>query len=283
MRSLLLALFGGLIAAGGLLAAQWMAPGRVATQAPAEIDDKAAIGRVVRDYILANPEVLVEAMQELEKKQDTQRDSVAQRAIKTYEAELLRDSDSPVVGNPNADVTIVEFMDGDIAAWCAWHGFTVSLGDMKPEPLAGAMKRVAELYSKIGRHDRLPAPVTSSPGFLANRALTPYILEAMVKHDEGNQKQTIDKAAEDFGMPVGPIELADQVGLDICLHVAEMLKSSNPDLPDPPQWLKDKVAKSELGKKTGKGLYHWKDHHAVKPQGATALPPEMTDRRFYRC
>jgi protein-disulfide isomerase len=62
----------------------------------------------------------------LERKQDTQRDSVAQSAIKTYEAELLRDSDSPVVGNLNGDVTIVEFMGGDIAAWCAWHGFTVS-------------------------------------------------------------------------------------------------------------------------------------------------------------
>jgi 3-hydroxyacyl-CoA dehydrogenase/enoyl-CoA hydratase/3-hydroxybutyryl-CoA epimerase len=57
-----------------------------------------------------------------------------------------------------------------------------------------------------------------------------------------------------------------------------MLKSSNPDLPDPPQWLNDKVAKGELGKKTGKGLYDWKDDHAVKPHDAGALAPEMTDR-----
>lgn len=112
MRSLLVALVGGLIAVGVVLAAQWTAPGRTAVvQAPVETGDKAAIGQIVRDYILANPEVLVEAMQELEKKQDTQRDSVAQKAIKVYEAELLRDSDSPVVGNPNGDVTIVEFMD----------------------------------------------------------------------------------------------------------------------------------------------------------------------------
>ena len=274
-------------------------------------------------------------------------------------------------------------MGGDIAAWCAWHGFTVSLADMKPEPLAGAIKRAAELYGKIGRDnrrrvrdsldrlipdlkgegvasadliieavpenlglkqkvfagiepkmkqgailatntssiplqqlreglqhpdrlvgihffnpvsrmqlvevvshdkvaddvladaraflgriDRLPAPVKSEPGFLVNRALTPYMLEAMVMLDEGIKKETIDKAAEDFGMPMGPIELADQVGLDICLHVAEMLKSSNPNLPDPPQWLKDKVDKGELGKKTGKGLYDWKDDHAVKPHDA---------------
>src|SRR5437868_10658262 len=45
-------------------------------------------------------------------------------------------------------------MGGDIAAWCAWHGFTVSLADMKSEPLSGAIKRAAELYAKIGRDDR---------------------------------------------------------------------------------------------------------------------------------
>ena len=235
-------------------------------------------------------------------------------------------------------------MGGDIAAWCAWHGFTVTLADMKPEPLAGAIKRAAELFGKIGRDnrreirdaldrlipdlkgegvahrrphhrgragkarsqaeslspaiepkmkpgailatntssipleqlrdgseatrtgssastssirsracswsrssattgrrtmccedaraflgriDRLPAPVKSAPGFLVNRALTPYLLEAMVMLDEGVKKETIDQAAEDFGMPMGPIELADQVGLDICLHVAEMLQSQS--------------------------------------------------------
>ena len=287
-------------------------------------------------------------------------------------------------------------MGGDIAAWCAWHGFVVSLGDTKPEPIAGAIKRAADLYGKIGRDnrrrirdsldrlipdlkgegvatadliieavpeildlkrkifsgiepkmkqsailatntssipleqlreglprperlvgihffnpvsrmqlvevvshdkvaddvladaraflgrvDRLPAPVKSAPGFLVNRALTPYLLEALVMLDAGMKKETIDKAAVDFGMPMGPIELADEVGLDICLHVAEMLRGSlNRDMPDPPQWLKDKVAKGELGKKTGKGLYDWKDGHAVKAQDAAATPPADTIDRL---
>ena len=65
----------------------------------------------------------------------------------------------------------------------------------------------------------------SAPGFLVNRALTPYMLEAMVMLDEGNKRETIDAAAVAFGMPMGPIELADTVGLDICLHVAETLKA----------------------------------------------------------
>jgi 3-hydroxyacyl-CoA dehydrogenase/enoyl-CoA hydratase/3-hydroxybutyryl-CoA epimerase len=80
-------------------------------------------------------------------------------------------------------------------------------------------------------------------------------------------------------MPMGPIELADEVGLDICLHVAEMLRGSlNRDMPAPPQWLEDKVRKGELGKKTGKGLYDWKDGHAVKSHDEAAPPPDTIDR-----
>src|ERR1700740_2161127 len=71
----------------------------------------------------------------------------------------------------------------------------------------------------VGAIDRLPLPVKSSPGFLVNRALTPYMLEAMVLRDEKVDKSIIDAAATRFGMPMGPIELADQVGLDICLDV----------------------------------------------------------------
>jgi 3-hydroxyacyl-CoA dehydrogenase/enoyl-CoA hydratase/3-hydroxybutyryl-CoA epimerase len=287
-------------------------------------------------------------------------------------------------------------MGGDIAAWCAWHGFIVSLADAKPEPIAGAVKRAADLYGKIshrdrrrvrdaldrlipdlngdgaasadliieavpeilalkqkvfagiepkmkkdailatntssipleqlranlprpdrlvgihffnpvsrmqlvevvshdqvaadvlaaagaflGRIDRLAAPVKSAPGFLVNRALTPYLLEALVMLDSGIKKETIDQAAVDFGMPMGPIELADEVGLDICLHVAEMLRGSiNRDMPEPPQWLKDKVANGELGKKTGKGIYTWRDGRAVKAKAETkaAPPPDLIDR-----
>src|SRR5262249_49674838 len=131
----------------------------------------------------------------------------------------------------------------------------------------------------LGRIDRLPASVKSAPGFLVNRALTPYMLEAMAMADEGFARETIDAAAERFGMPMGPIELADQVGLDICLHVADMLKSSlDRKMPDIPQWLRDKVAKGELGRKTGKGIYTWKDGNPVKTGETKEATPEMTDR-----
>jgi 3-hydroxyacyl-CoA dehydrogenase / enoyl-CoA hydratase / 3-hydroxybutyryl-CoA epimerase len=287
-------------------------------------------------------------------------------------------------------------MGGDIAAWCAGQDMRVTLADMKPEPIAGAIKRASELFGKIlrkrtdvrdaldrlmpdmqaegvrsadliieavpeklelkqkvyaglepvmkpgailatntssiplqdlrttlqkperllglhffnpvsrlqlvevvshdgsdaqllkealafvGAIDRLPLPVKSSPGFLVNRALTPYMLEAMVMLDEKVDKSVIDAAARKFGMPMGPIELADQVGLDICLDVGDMLRSKFGDqLPPTPAWLREKVAKGELGRKTGKGFYIWKDGKAdTAPTASSGGQPstEMIDR-----
>src|SRR6202011_657108 len=139
-----------------------------------------------------------------------------------------------------------------------------------------------EALAFVGAIDRLPLPVKSSPGFVVNRALTPYMLEAMVMLDEGIDKLTIDAAAEKFGMPMGPIELADQVGLDICLAVGDMLRSKFGDLlPPTPAWLREKVAKGELGRQTRKGFYVWKDGKADKTPGPAAggqRTEDMIDR-----
>ncbi|MEX2469993.1 MAG: 3-hydroxyacyl-CoA dehydrogenase NAD-binding domain-containing protein [Pseudohongiellaceae bacterium] len=118
---------------------------------------------------------------------------------------------------------------------------------------------------------KLPVPVNSYPGFLVNRALTPYLLEAMVLLDEGVAKERIDKAAVDFGMPMGPVELADQVGLDICLHVADVLRDllDKPMAPVP-DWLRDKVERGELGRKSGQGFYEWKEGRAQKDKDGEA-------------
>ena len=71
--------------------------------------------------------------------------------------------------------------------------------------------------------DKLPLPCRSAPGFLVNRVLMPYLSEAMLAAREGVPLAVIDRAAEEFGMPMGPIELADTVGLDVCLHVGRIL------------------------------------------------------------
>ncbi|MEK4031816.1 3-hydroxyacyl-CoA dehydrogenase NAD-binding domain-containing protein [Methylocystis sp. IM2] len=137
---------------------------------------------------------------------------------------------------------------------------------------------VARARSFCGRIDRLPASVASAPGFLVNRALTPYLLEALTMLDEDVWPETIDEAALRFGMPMGPAEVADRVGLDICLEVADRLKESVDLLPEVPTWLRDKVKKGELGLKSGKGLY---EYSAGKPKKRDAAPePDdaMTDR-----
>lgn len=112
MRSLLLALCAALIVGGALLATAATSPFRVAAPAATtDTGDKASFGRKIRDYLVANPEVLVEAMQEFERRQDSQRDSVAQKAISQHKAELLSDPESPSGGNATGDVVIVDFND----------------------------------------------------------------------------------------------------------------------------------------------------------------------------
>lgn len=112
MRWALLTICGGLVVAGAVVATAATSPRKLAAQpGMAMTGDKAALGKSIREYLMANPEVLVEAMQELEKKQDSQRDAVAQKGVSENQAELYRDPDSPVAGNPNGDVTIVEFND----------------------------------------------------------------------------------------------------------------------------------------------------------------------------
>ncbi|MGF1546797.1 MAG: 3-hydroxyacyl-CoA dehydrogenase NAD-binding domain-containing protein [Thiotrichales bacterium] len=103
--------------------------------------------------------------------------------------------------------------------------------------------------------DKLPLPVRSAPGFLVNRILMPYLLEAFAMKAEGLPIATIDLAAEDFGMPMGPIELADTVGLDVCLHVARVL--AEPMQLAVPAGLADLVNAGKLGRKSGEGFYRY--------------------------
>ena len=279
-------------------------------------------------------------------------------------------------------------MGGDIAAWCAMRGLTVTLQDQSPERLAPAMKRAAELFKRrlrdkprirdaldrlipdvagdgvrhadvvieaifenlqakrdlfakleaaakpeallatntsslkladigakfedpsrlVGIHffnpvpqmqlvevvrgavtdaetakraatfvrqiDKLPLPVEDSPGFLVNRVLGPYINQALRMVDEGVAPETLDAAVAAFGMPMGPIELADTVGLDICLAVGKELAGEGAE---PPRKLVELVAAGNLGKKTGRGFYAWRNGKARKG-AARGVTPELTEK-----
>ncbi len=130
--------------------------------------------------------------------------------------------------------------------------------------------------------DRLPIPVKSGPGFLVNRILMPYMLEAVKMKEEGVPADTIDKAALNFGMPMGPLHLADTVGLDICLHVAEILAK---DLEvEVPNSLRTMVGTGQLGVKSGQGFYHYKKGKKEKSKKEVDQAPdeEMVDRMMGR-
>jgi 3-hydroxyacyl-CoA dehydrogenase/enoyl-CoA hydratase/3-hydroxybutyryl-CoA epimerase len=119
--------------------------------------------------------------------------------------------------------------------------------------------------------DKLPLPCRSLPGFLVNRILGPYMAESLVLLREGFTAAEIDQAAVDFGMPVGPVELADSVGLDIALHVARIL---SPVIGRPVDAeLETRVEAGNLGQKTGAGFYTYEDSKPLRPR----IPPGSVD------
>ncbi|MEE8156758.1 MAG: 3-hydroxyacyl-CoA dehydrogenase NAD-binding domain-containing protein [Gammaproteobacteria bacterium] len=127
------------------------------------------------------------------------------------------------------------------------------------------------------RIGKLPLPCRSAPGFVVNRALLPYMMEAILAAEEGVPLVLIDRAATDFGMPMGPIELTDTVGLDVGYHVGRILSEAF-DLPVPAM-LEELVEKKQLGRKTGRGFYEYQDNKPVKPAaGQAETPADLQDR-----
>lgn len=134
------------------------------------------------------------------------------------------------------------------------------------------------------RIDRLPLPVRSAPGFLINRVLMPYLLEAVELVGEGVPAAAVDRAASKFGMPVGPVELADSVGLDICLAVARELSGHTTTPSEVPKQIERLVAQGRLGRKSGRGFYEWRDGHALIPKVPSDYQPpgDIADRLIFR-
>jgi 3-hydroxyacyl-CoA dehydrogenase / enoyl-CoA hydratase / 3-hydroxybutyryl-CoA epimerase len=129
--------------------------------------------------------------------------------------------------------------------------------------------------------DKLPLPVKSSPGFLVNRILMPYLLEAVEMVGEGIAPEMVDKAALNFGMPMGPIELADTVGLDVCKSVATILAGT--ESLNLPKKMQHMVDSGKLGKKTGEGFYKWLKGKPQKNKNASyGNLQELQDRMILR-
>jgi 3-hydroxyacyl-CoA dehydrogenase / enoyl-CoA hydratase / 3-hydroxybutyryl-CoA epimerase len=138
--------------------------------------------------------------------------------------------------------------------------------------------QVASAFAR--RLDKLPVACRSAPGFLVNRVLTPYMYEAMLALQEGVAPESIDRCALDFGMPMGPIELVDVVGLDVASHVGDIIARQLEREVTHIARLDERLTAHKLGRKSGEGFYLWRDGKAVKDHAAAArpAPPDLTDR-----
>jgi 3-hydroxyacyl-CoA dehydrogenase / enoyl-CoA hydratase / 3-hydroxybutyryl-CoA epimerase len=157
--------------------------------------------------------------------------------------------------NPVAQLQLVEVVQG---------------ASSRAQVLTDALKFTRKL-------DKLPLPCKSAPGFVVNRILTPYINEALFALEAGIPAEVIDLAAVRFGMPMGPIELTDVVGLDVSLNVGRVLSAAFQR--EIPQILIKLVEQKKLGRKSGEGFYRWQDGKAQKNEAEnTVSPPDLEDR-----
>ncbi len=138
------------------------------------------------------------------------------------------------------------------------------------------VKKGCMFSQRIGK---FPLPVKSAPGFLVNRVLAPYMLEAVSLLDEGHSMATIDAAAETFGMPMGPIELVDTVGLDVAVSVSKKLAPDNVKAIEPIQAMVDA---GKLGKKSGEGFYHWKKDRPEKEKPSDMVALDILGERLIK-
>ncbi len=142
-------------------------------------------------------------------------------------------------------------------------------------------EKIEQATGFVNRIGKLPILVGSSPGFLVNRVLMAYLAESLRMLEEKIAAPLIDRVALDLGFPMGPIELADTVGLDICQAVAGELNAHFGG--EPSELVNSKVEKGHLGKKTGQGFYHWSKGKAVKPKyhSGSVDAQLLSDRLLY--
>ncbi|MDX3936524.1 3-hydroxyacyl-CoA dehydrogenase NAD-binding domain-containing protein [Stenotrophomonas sp.] len=215
---------------------------------------------LVIEAIIENPEAKRELYQSLEPKMKA--DALLTTNTSSIPLDELRDHiqrPAQFAGlhyfNPVAQMPLVEIIHHD---------------GMAPETEG----RLASFCKALGK---FPVPVAGTPGFLVNRVLFPYMLEAATAYAEGVPGPVLDKAAVKFGMPMGPIELLDTVGLDVAAGVGKELA---PFLGLQVPAALATVEQGKRGKKDGQGLYKWENGRAQKPDVPAnyAVPADLEDR-----
>ena len=138
-----------------------------------------------------------------------------------------------------------------------------------PETSLDVLATAVSFVQKLGK---TPVVVKDSPGFLVNRILVPYLMEAVRLHQSGVPVKDIDDAMLEFGMPMGPMRLLDEIGLDVAAHVARTLATAFPDRFPNSDALDKMVSAGHLGKKSGEGFYKYKNGKEITPATHADLP-----------
>lgn len=238
---------------------------------PGEADDcMARLTADVEGAGVAQADIVIEAIFE---------DAAAKRELYArIEGQLKPDA---LLATNTSSIMLEELSRGlaDPGRLVGLHFFNPVAKMMLVEVIRGNQSRESSIQDAMAftrQLDKLPLPCRSAPGFVVNRVLMPYMTEAMFAVQEGMEIAVIDKAATDFGMPMGPAELADTVGLDVAMHVGQILSEAyGRDVPDGVRQLVDA---GRLGRKSGYGYYLWKDGKPVRERAAAAAPEDLQDR-----
>ncbi|QOC23994.1 enoyl-CoA hydratase/isomerase family protein [Wenzhouxiangella sp. AB-CW3] len=230
---------------------------------------------------LARADVVIEAIFE---DRDAKRDLFAEVNRKAPKHALLATNTSAIPLSELSDVL------DDPARLIGLHFFNpvakMPLVEIVHDP-GTSQERVNDGSSFATQIGKYALPVASTPGFLVNRVLAPYMRNAMKMHREGVPKEALDKAAEQFGMPMGPVELADTVGLDVGLGVIKTLMGESAG--EDQKVLEEMVEAGKLGKKSGEGFYQWKkgkperDSAAAQGHDLDKLAEQLMQPYFDEC
>jgi 3-hydroxyacyl-CoA dehydrogenase/enoyl-CoA hydratase/3-hydroxybutyryl-CoA epimerase len=236
---------------------------------------QAAMDKLIADpegYGVARADVIIEAVFEnLDVKQAIMKQVEAkakpEAIIATNTSSIPLDEISQAMNNPQRLVGI--------------HFFN-PVSKMELVEVVSSTKTTKEIRQHacafVNQIGRLPLPVRSSPGFLVNRVLMPYLMECIQLLNEGFSAEEIDAAALSFGMMMGPVELADTVGMDVCLAVADNLTTHFGG--SVPEKLRNMVRAGKLGRKSGEGFYHYKDGKPVKQKVTNTTGQKEIEHRL---
>jgi 3-hydroxyacyl-CoA dehydrogenase/enoyl-CoA hydratase/3-hydroxybutyryl-CoA epimerase len=246
---------------------------------PAPADRTAALARLQPDVAgagVADADVVIEAIFE---------DLEAKRALYAAAEPHMRAGALLATNTSSLTLETLTPTLADPGRFLGLHFFNPVAQMPLVEVVHSAQTRPEALVAAIGfvrRIDKLPLPCRSSPGFLVNRVLFPYLFEAMYAAGEGVAYGTIDRAAVEFGMPMGPVELCDVVGLDVVLHVGEIItRELHQDPPPFVAQLRTLVGAGKLGRKSGQGFYAWHEGKIVRTAASAAPAADLADRLVF--